>query len=78
MSDSVKPEDKSTAHEPPKAAEEIPTTSEPVPAAGADGVTPVADPTPAEPTLIEEKKGDEEPKEITHGTLQKAHSGLLA
>lgn len=79
MSDSVKPEEKPVVLEGTNIAEEIPTTSEAGPAAVTDEVT-VADPdNTIEETTSEEKKEEKaEPKEITHGTLSKAHGGLLA
>lgn len=77
MSDSVKPEEKPVALEPPKASEEITTMSEAAPAALTDEVTPVEVDKAAD-EASEEKKEKSEPKEITHGTLSKAHGGLLA
>lgn len=57
-------------------AEEIPTTSEAAPAAVTDEVTAAETDNTVEETTSGEEQA--EPKEITHGTLSKAHGGLLA
>lgn len=79
MSDnSAKPEE-NVALEPPKGAEEVPTTSEAATVPGTEGVSPVTAEATTEETPAEEKKEEKpEPKEITHGLLAKAHGGLLS
>lgn len=80
MSDSVKPEEKPVVLEGTNVVEEILTTSEAGPATVTDEVTAVeaADNAIEETTSEEKKEEKAEPKEITHGTLSKAHGGLLA
>lgn len=79
MSDSVKPDEKPVVLEGANVAEEIPTTSEAGPATVTDEVTAAElDHTIDEATSEEKKEEKAEPKEITHGTLSKAHGGLLA
>lgn len=79
MSDSVKPEEKPVVLEGTNVVEEILTTPEAGPAAVTDEVTAVEADNAIEETTSDEKKEEKaEPKEITHGTLSKAHGGLLA
>lgn len=79
MSDSVKPEEKPVVLEGTNVVEEIPTTSEAGPAAVTDEVTAAEGDNTVEETTSDDKKEEQaEPKEITHGTLSKAHGGLLA
>ncbi|KAL7266998.1 hypothetical protein RUND412_010430 [Rhizina undulata] len=83
MSDIANQPEKSVVDEPPKAVEEITSTSEAaIPTEAA--TTTIADEKPAEQKPAEEEAPKEEApkepelKEITHGLLSKTHGGLLA
>lgn len=78
MSDSVKPAEKPVALEGTNVIEETHATSEAGPAVVTDEVTTTDADNVIEDTTEEKKDEKAEPKEITHGTLSKVHSGLLA
>jgi hypothetical protein len=78
MSDPAQPEENVTALAQPDVAGQVFVTSD-VTAVVTDEVTPTgADKAVDETTSEEKKEENPEPKEITEGTLSKAHGGLLA